>query len=62
MKPSICAMRGGRLDLLARRAGAAVADVVEDRIVEQHRVLRHHADRGAQRGLRDVADVLSVDQ
>jgi len=41
---------------------AAVANVVADGIVEQHGVLRHHADRGAQRGLRDVADILAIDQ
>ena len=34
-----------RLDLGAARAGAAVGDVVFDRVVEQHRVLRHDADR-----------------
>ena len=28
---------------------AAVADVVADGVVEQHGILRHHADRGAQR-------------
>ncbi len=28
-----------------RRIGAAVANVVADRVVEQHRVLRDHADR-----------------
>ena len=36
------------LDLLAGAVGPAVADVVEDRVVEQHGVLRHHADRRAQ--------------
>ena len=41
---------------------AAVADVVADGVVEQHGVLRHHADRRAQRRLRDVADILAVDQ
>ncbi len=37
-------------------------DVVADGVVEQHGVLRHHADGGAQRDLRHVADVLAVDQ
>ena len=50
------------LDLGVARVPAAVADVVADGVVEQHGVLRHHADRGAQRRLRDVADVLAVDQ
>ena len=49
------------LDLGARGAGAAIGDVVEDRVVEQHGVLRHHADRAAQAVLRHVADVLAVD-
>ena len=52
---------GGLLDFLAGASGPAVADVVEDRVVEQHGVLRHHADRRAQAVLRDVADVLAVD-
>ena len=50
------------LDLLLARAGAAIGDVVADRIVEQHGVLRHHADRRAQAVLGHVADVLPVDQ
>src|SRR5207245_4087100 len=41
---------------------APVADVVTDGIVEQHGILRHHADRRPQRALRDVADILTVDQ
>ena len=53
---------GGRLDLGVARAVAAVADVVEDRVVEQHGILRNHADGGAQRTLRHLADVLPVDQ
>ncbi len=44
------------------RAVAAIAHVVGDGIVEQHRVLRHHADGGAQRSLRHLADILSVDR
>ena len=37
------------------RIGFAVADVVFDRVVEQHGILRHHADRRPERGLRHVA-------
>ena len=44
------------------RVRPAVADVVLDRVVEQHGVLRDHAERRAERGLRHVLDVLSVDQ
>ena len=54
-------LRGGD-DFFARRIGTPVGDVVVDRIVEQHGVLRHDADRGAQAGLRHVAYVLAVDQ
>ena len=50
------------LDLGIGRLPAAVADVVADGVVEQHGVLRNHADGGAQRLLRHVADVLAVDQ
>ena len=32
------------------------------RAVQQRRVLRHHADRGAERILRDAGDILPVDQ
>ena len=39
----------GRLDhLVLARAGAPVGDVVAQGIVEQDRILGHHADRGAQ--------------
>ncbi len=41
--------------LLHRRFGPTIADVVEDRAVEQRGVLRHHADIGAQRILRSPA-------
>ena len=50
------------LHLGVGRVPAAVADVVTDGVVEQHRVLRDHADGGAQRCLRDVADIFAVDQ
>ena len=52
---------GRLLDLLVGRLRAAVADVVADGVVEQHGVLRDHADGAAQRLLGDVADVLAVD-
>src|SRR3569833_4009511 len=47
---------------LARGVRLRVANVVVERGVEQDRVLRHDADGGAQALLRDVADVLAVDQ
>jgi hypothetical protein len=55
--------RGARgvFHLLARGAGAAVGDVVFDRVVEQHRVLRHDADGAAHARLRDLADVVAAD-
>ena len=40
-------LRGGQ-DLRLAGRGVAVGDVVADRVVEQHRVLRHHADGRAQ--------------
>ena len=51
----------GGLDLFPRRLGAAVADVVVDAVVEQHRVLRNDADGAAQRGLGQLAQVVAVD-
>src|SRR4051812_19469375 len=50
------------LHLLAGGLPAAVLDVVADGVVEQHRVLRNHADRGAQGCLRDVGYVLTIDE
>ena len=50
------------LDLRVGRARASVADVVADRTVQQRGVLRHHRDLRAQALLRDVRDVLPVDQ
>ena len=49
------------LDLGGRRPGAAIGDVVVDRVVEQHGVLRNDADGRAQARLGDVADVLPID-
>jgi hypothetical protein len=55
--------RGARSGHDVGLAGArlAVGDVVFDGVVEQHRILRHDADRVAQRLLRHVAQVLAVD-
>ena len=39
---------GGGFDFGVARIGPAIADVVADGVVEQHRILRHHADGGAQ--------------
>src|SRR5262249_34072878 len=41
--------------------GPPIADVVKNRVVEKHRVLRNDADRRAQARLLDVADVGAVD-
>src|SRR5262249_37040186 len=49
------------LDLLAVGAGAAIGDVVADRVVEEDGVLRHDADGPADAVLRDVPQVLAVD-
>ena len=43
-----------------RRIRAAIADVVTDGIVEQHGVLRHHADGFAEGFLGNVRNVLFV--
>ena len=51
MKRSIWARRAASRTSSGGGVPAAVLDVVADRVVEQHRVLRNHADRGAQRGL-----------
>src|SRR3546814_9896147 len=50
----------GFLDLHLCGALPAVADIVADRVVEQHAVLRNDADRGAQASLRHLRDVLAV--
>src|SRR5215470_11395809 len=50
------------LDFGIARIPAPVADVVADRVVKQDRVLRHHANRGAQGGLGNLADILVVNQ
>ena len=47
---------GSGLDFGIAGIRAAVADVVANRVVEQHRILRHDADRLAQTGLTQLAD------
>ena len=47
--------------LVVGRVRPAVADVLQDRAVEQRDVLRHHRDRLAQALLGDPRDVLAVD-
>jgi hypothetical protein len=56
----LCRARGP-YDVGAGGARSAVRDVVRDRFVEQHRVLRHDADRLADAAPGDVAQVLAVD-
>src|SRR3546814_11526142 len=51
-----------RFDLGITGLRPSIADVVSDRVVEEHRVLRNHADNGTQRLLRHVANILPVDQ
>ncbi len=45
----------------ATGVGPAIEDVVVNRIVEEHRILRHDTYRSAQAFLSDIADILSVD-
>ena len=52
---------GGGFNLTAAGLGVAVGDVVKDRVIEKHGVLRHHANGLMQRGLRDITNVLAVD-
>src|SRR6188508_3570430 len=51
----------GVLDLGWRGSWSAVRDVVVDRVVEEHGVLRNDADRRANAVLGRLADVLTVD-
>ncbi len=46
--------------LFRARALAAIGDVVADRVVEQHGILRDDADRGAQARLRHLCNILPV--
>jgi hypothetical protein len=50
------------LDLGLTGTLAPIGDVVADRVVEQHRILRHDADCRAQGRLRHMRDVLPVDR
>ena len=52
----------GLPDLVVAGLGARVADVLDQRAVEQRDVLRHDRDGLAQALLRDLGDVLPVDQ
>ncbi len=52
---------GRRFHLGFAGGRAAVADVVGDGVVEQHGVLRNHADHRSQALLGDRPDVLAVD-
>ena len=49
------------LDFGLARAFAAIADIIAYGVVEQHCVLRDNADLCAQRALRNIAHILSVD-
>jgi len=53
---------GSPLDLPAARAGTPVGQIVENALVEQHRVLRHDPDDGAQTVLCDLAQILSINE
>ena len=57
-------MRGlrRRQHLCVTRIGAAIANVVAQRVVEQHRILRHDADGLAQAFLRHGAHRLTINQ
>ena len=62
MKSWACARLAAAIGRRLAGVGAAVEDVVAHRAVQQRGVLRHHADLRAQAVLRDVGDVLAVDQ
>ena len=49
-------------DLLARRVGSAVGNVVGDRPLKEARILEHHAEGAAQVGTGHLADVPAVQQ
>jgi hypothetical protein len=57
-----CGHARGRHCSLTAGIGTTVKDVVEHRTMQQRSILRHHADAGAQAVLRDVCDVLPIDQ
>ena len=39
-----------------------IMDIVEDRLVKQHRILRHDTDIFAQAGLGHITDILAINQ
>lgn len=49
-------------DVLLAGVRTAIGNVVGNRIVEEHRILRHDADRAAQGRLRDITNILTIDQ
>ena len=58
---NMCVLRGLQ-DFFTGRIGPTISDVVIDRVVKQHSILRHDADGGAQAGLRHIADILAINQ
>ena len=52
---------GGVKDVLFARVVPAIGDVVADRVIEQHGVLRHHADGRVQTVLRHRTHILPID-
>ena len=60
MKSWICAARRGVFNFGMARPVFAVSDIVADGVIKQHSVLRHHANRIMQAGLRHVTHVLPV--
>ena len=62
MNSSACARLARRDRGRLAGVGPAVEDVVAHGAVQQRGVLRDHADLRAQAVLRDVGDVLAVDQ
>ena len=53
---------GRSLHLFLRNGRLAVSDVIAQGVVEQHRLLRDHADLRTQRCQRGIADVASIDE
>ncbi len=53
---------GSALDLLCGGVHCAEGDVLADGVAEQERLLRHEADGATQRGEREVADIVAVDE
>src|SRR3989449_3967716 len=49
-------------DLLERRVGPPVRDVIADRVAEEEVLLRDDADLRAERRLRDVAQIVAVER